>query len=213
MCLTVWIQFSAIPDTYMVREMYRLSLVQSGTTVGFYTEVYVFVSVLGNIYKNFVLNKGRMDKIMDRKKKQDLSNICNYNCFIYIYLSIIYNYNCIDKIMDSKKKDRSNIYNSNCFIYCCLGMCCMVFATRWRPKRSQVGLNVGGSAVCSQGYLVWFPSSLEATRCHGNAFRMESSMFMSDVAPGVSTSIPCALRASVGSRALSYVRVPLLQWV
>ena len=45
---------------------------------------------------------------MDRKKKQDLSNICNYNCFIH----------------------------------CRLGMCCMV-STRWRPKRSQVGLDVG----------------------------------------------------------------------
>ena len=76
-------------NTYMVREMYRLSLVQS-YTVGFYTEVYVFVSVLGKIYKNFLLNIGRMDKIMDRKKKQDLSNICNYNCFIYTVIYRLY---------------------------------------------------------------------------------------------------------------------------
>lgn len=30
---------------------------------------------------------------------------------------------------------------------------------------------------------VWFPSSLEATCCHGNALRMSSSMFMSDEFP------------------------------
>ena len=76
------------------------------------------------------------------------------------------------------------------------------------------------SALClfpellqSLPHACWFPSSLEATRCHGNAFRMHSSMFMSDVALGVSTSILCALRASAASRALSYVRVPLLQWM